>query len=437
MNRSDSDLMAVSLQEAGYQPAASVQEADVVVYNTCSVRQHAEDRVTARIASNRHKIHKKEGIIIVAGCMAQRLGSKLIDDGLADMVIGPYQSPRVGGILTEALQKAGGAGSLGKLPPHNLLFTSQSENDFEGRLHPDILSAHKSGTWHEWVTITHGCENFCAYCIVPFVRGKLISFPSGEILDHIRKITSEGITEISLLGQNVNQYGQDSDDIPFYRLLEKTAQIKGIERLNFLTSHPKDFSREIISVIRDNENMSRSVHLPLQSGSDPVLKKMNRQYTMNHYFGIVEALEQNLDNFSLSTDLIVGFPGETEEHYRETLSAVEQIRFDDAFMYAYSPRSGTPAALLEESLTREEKIARLNGLISLQRKISVEKLEARIDKIERMIPEKLSRHSSREIMGRTFLNHPVVVPGTADDTGKVISVQVTGINGSTLQAEKI
>ncbi len=427
MNKSDSDLMAVSLKEKGYLEAESPEGADIVIYNTCSVRQHAEDRVTARIKTNRHKIRQHGGKIILTGCMAQRIGDKILKDDLADLVIGPYESPGIGEILQ--------ARDEGKEEKN--LYISQAGDDFQERLHPDILSARKEHNWHEWVTITHGCENFCSYCIVPYVRGKLISFSSEKILNHIKTITSEGITEITLLGQNVNQYGQDTGDIPFYRLLEEVARIRGVERLSFLTSHPKDFSSDIISVIRDHDNISRNIHLPLQSGSDTILKKMNRHYSMKHYFGLVEALTSTLKDFSISTDLIVGFPGETEKDYLETINAVETIRFDEAFTYAYSPRSGTPAADIQEFLNREEKIDRLNKLIDLQRKISVEKMTARIDKTERMIPEKVSKLSSGEIMGRTFLNHPVVVPGTADDIGKIISVQVTGINGSTLQAKKI
>jgi len=426
MNKSDSDLMAVSLREQGYHEAESSDVADVVIYNTCSVRQHAEDRVTARISSNRHQIRKRGGTIVIAGCMAQRRGQELLDSKLADLVIGPYQSPRIGEILE------GSSGSN-----KEVLYISQSEEDFQERLHPDILSARQGHSWHQWVTITHGCENFCAYCIVPYVRGKLISVASADILKHIQKLAAEGIREITLLGQNVNQYGQDRDDLPFYRLLASAAETKGLERVNFLTSHPKDFSEDIARVIADFPNISRNIHLPLQSGSDTVLKKMNRQYSMDHYYRHIESLAAHLDVFSVSTDLIVGFPGETEKDFEDTLKAVSTIRYDEAFMYAYSPRSGTPAAQLEETLPQEEKITRLNTLINLQRNISVEKLEARVNTIEIMIPEKISKHSAGEVMGRTFLNHPAVIPGTEKDIGRAVKVQVTGVNGSTLLAHKI
>lgn len=426
MNKSDSDLMAISLKEHGYHEAHSSDEADVVIYNTCSVRQHAEDRVTARISSNRHKIRERGGSIVVTGCMAQRRGQELLDRRLADLVIGPYQSPRIGEILERAAD-------LKK----ETLYISQSEEDFQERLHPDILLANQGQPWHQWVTITHGCENFCAYCIVPFVRGKLISFASADILKHIQKLATEGIREITLLGQNVNQYGQDLNDLPFYKLLASTAGTEGLDRVNFLTSHPKDFSEDIVKVIADYPNISRNIHLPLQSGSNAVLKRMNRQYSMEHYLGLIDSLASHLDIFSVSTDLIVGFPGETESDFEDTLKAVSTIRFDEAFMYAYSPRSGTPAAALEDLLSQKEKVTRLNTLINLQRNISVEKLEARVNTIEIMIPEKISKRSAGEVMGRTFLNHPAVIPGTEKDIGKIVKVQVTGVNGSTLLAHKI
>ena len=185
-----------------------------------------------------------------------------------------------------------------------------------------------------------GCENFCAYCIVPYVRGKLISFPSEKIIQYIKELATRGVIEITLLGQNVNQYGQDCSEIPFYKLLEKAAEIDGIKKVNFLTSHPMDFEPEIIEVIKEHDNISKSIHLPLQSGSDSILKAMNRKYSIKDYFKIIETINKNLKDFSISTDLIVGFPGETEEDYKNTLDAVMKIRFDEAFMYAYSPREG-------------------------------------------------------------------------------------------------
>lgn len=426
MNKNDSDLMKTSLESDGYVCAPNLESADIAVYNTCSVRAHAEERVIARIQSARKRIKQHNGTIIVAGCMAQRIGSSLLKDKIADIAIGPYQSPAINKVLDKYFAEK-----------NKNLFVSQENDDFQSRLDFRLAEKMQPNEWRQWITITHGCENFCAYCIVPYVRGKLISFDSKEILDYARALLDKGIQEITLLGQNVNQFGQDSGDIPFYSLLEKTAKLPGLARLNFLTSHPKDFSTDIIRVIADNANISRSIHLPLQSGSDAILSAMNRSYSFSHYMKLVEEIERRLDIYALSTDLIVGFAGESIPDYEETLRAVENIRFDEAYMYAYSPREGTPAFALKELISREEKIDRLNRLIDLQRRISQEKLAARINCIEEMIPEKISRRSDGKLIGRTFLNHPVVTTGESGDIGRRLKIKVESISGSTLQGTKI
>ncbi len=357
MNKSDSELMALSMDKHGFELTDNLDDASIVVFNTCSVRQNAEDRVLARIQSSKDRIKKNKGIIIITGCMAQRIGEQLTSDKIADLIIGPYQSPKIGDIINIFLNNK-----------NKKLYTSQDVKDFSYRL-DNSLADNVEQKWHEWVTITHGCENYCSYCIVPYVRGKLISFNSDTILEYIKILAAKGVKEITLLGQNVNQYGTDNNDIPFYQLLDKTAKIKEIEKINYLTSHPKDFSEDIIKVIGSHENISKSIHLPLQSGSDNILKLMNRKYNYDHYYRIVEKMDSILHVYSITTDLIVGFPGETEKNFEETLDAVREIKFDDAFTYAYSAREGTPAYKLNEELARNEKISRLNKLIEIQRAI--------------------------------------------------------------------
>ena len=360
MNKGDSELIKLSMNENGFTEADREEAADICIFNTCSVREHAEKRALARMSIARTRKTATRRLIVVAGCMAQRIGEEILLSGTADLAAGPYQSPRLGSIIKSHLQKQ-----------HGRLFLSQAGVDFTERLNSDLVKNKDIYPWHKWVTITHGCENFCAYCIVPYVRGKLISFPSERILKFIKELADEGVIEITLLGQNVNQYGQDCEEIPFYKLLENAASINGMKKINFLTSHPMDFNSRIIDVIKDNSNISRSIHLPLQSGSDTILKAMNRKYTMSDYFRIIDAIKSKLDDYAVSTDLIVGFPGESEIDFRKTLQAVSDINYDLAFMYAYSPREGTPAHLIKEELTRAEKIERLNELIDLQRKISL------------------------------------------------------------------
>jgi tRNA-2-methylthio-N6-dimethylallyladenosine synthase len=426
MNKSDSELMRFSLKNSGFTPSSDEEKADILVFNTCSVREHAENRALARIKSARIPIRKREGIIILTGCMAQRIGNQLAGDKTVDLVIGPFQSPRIGEIVEKYLNDR-----------DKNIYISQDRGDFENRINPELAYSRDILPWHKWVTITHGCNNLCSYCIVPHVRGSLISFSSELIREYIRILSDTGITEITLLGQNVNQYGMDNGDIPFYKLLMKVSEIDTLMRVNFLTSHPKDFAGDIIGVIKDHGNISRSIHLPLQSGSNRILALMNRKYTIEHYLKIIEKIDRVLDDYSISTDIIVGFPGETEEEFRQTLRAVEKIRFDDAFMYAYSPREGTSAFNLRESLTREEKIERLKTLIALQRDHSREKLKSRINHTEEIIVERISKKSADSVMGKTFLNHPVIIPGKLDDIGEKIKIRILGLRGTTLYGSRI
>jgi tRNA-2-methylthio-N6-dimethylallyladenosine synthase len=410
----------------GFTEADSIRNADIQIFNTCSVRAHAEKRALARISASKVTGRSPGKITVVAGCMAQRLGEELLKKKIADIVIGPYQSPRLGEILLQYKKRN-----------INRLFVSQEKDLFSERIPSEFSDFRDIKPWHKWITITHGCENFCAYCIVPYVRGKLISFPSEKIIEFIRRLADSGIIEVTLLGQNVNQYGQDSGDIPFYKLLEKSATIKELVKINFLTSHPMDFTEDIIHVIANSNNISRAIHLPLQSGSDRILNAMNRKYSVSHYYSIIEKIEKILHDYAISTDLITGFPGESEEDFISTLKAIREIKFDEAFMFSYSPREGTPSYDLKETISPEEKISRLNELISIQREISLEKLMRRTGNKEKVIADKTSKKSVSEVSGKTFLNHPVVFRGDKNDIGRERIVHVTEVRGSTLIAEKI
>jgi len=431
MNKCDSELMNFSMQKCGFTPCDDVRSADIVIFNTCSVRQHAEDRAIAHIKSFKGGITKKSGLIVLAGCMAQRIGSKLLDNNTADIIIGPYQSPRIGEIIDSYTDTINNGGTVTNC------YLSQRNGDLSSRINHELASKKEIHPWHKWVTITHGCSNCCSYCIVPYVRGQLISFQSDSIIKYIEILSQNGISEITLLGQNVNQFGTDTGDIPFYKLLGRAAQISGLQRINFITSHPKDFSKDIIKVINDNPVISRSIHLPLQSGSNRILELMNRKYTIEHYMNLIEKIDATLNKYSISTDLIVGFPGETDKDFKLTLKAVENIQFDDAFMYAYSPREGTSSYNLQETLTKKEKTDRLQNLINLQRGISKEKLNLRVNHTEEVIVERISKRSDIEVMGKTHLNHPVILPGEPDDIGKKLVVRIEKVKGSTLYGKRV
>jgi tRNA-2-methylthio-N6-dimethylallyladenosine synthase len=426
MNKSDSEAMALSMLRNGFEQARSEPEADIVIFNTCSVREHAENRALSRFRSMRRELLARGGTAVLAGCMAQRIGSELAAAGEADLVVGPYQSPQIGDILAMRAQGQ-----------ETKVFLSQRDEDFAPRTDDDVASLKSETPWHKWVTITHGCENYCAYCIVPSVRGRLISFPSGRLLQHIAGLASRGVTEITLLGQNVNQYGMDSGDIPFSRLLEAASKTPGLQRLSFLTSHPRDFTEDIIDVIRDNETISRAIHLPLQSGSDAMLAAMNRGYDMKHYLSVIEQIDTRIGDYSISTDLIVGFPGESPADFAATIDAVRSVRFDTAFTYAYSPRQGTPAFSLKDTVPRDEKISRLQELIAVQREIGRQKLEARVSRVENAIVGGLSKRSPHEVIAMTFLDHPVILPGGEDDFGKKLAVKIESISGTSLLGSRI
>ena len=419
MNKNDSQMMEASLLASGFLHAENQNDADIVIFNTCSVRDSAERRAKGRLKEAMAKVREKKGIVVAAGCMAQRIPEFLTNGKYCSIAVGTYQSPSIGKIIENYLNG-----------DKRRVFDSFDENDYDGRI---------SGTtesWHKWITITHGCENFCTYCIVPYVRGKLISASSNEVLSNIESAVENGAIEITLLGQNVNQYGQDNDEIPFYKLLDKAAGIKGIQRLNFLTSHPKDFDTNIIEVIKNNQNISRSVHLPLQSGSNSILEKMNRIYSLQAYMKIIDRIKE-LSEFSITTDLIVGFPGETDKDFEDTINAVRLVQYDEAFMYAYSPRESTPAASFKNHLDKKIKSERLKLLIETQREISALKLKARIGRTESVIIEGISRKNENEVYGKSFLAHPVITSGSSSDTGKLLNVKIESVKGSALIGNRV
>lgn len=423
MNKSDSALIRTKLESSGY-VIAPIETASIVIFNTCAVRDNAERRAIARITEAKSFAKQRKQIIITAGCVAQYHGEDLIKRKLAHIAIGPYEFPRIVDIIEEYKRDK------------KSLYVSQQREDFQERILPLLPVIDKEKPWQQWVTITHGCENFCTYCIVPYVRGPLHSFSSDIILDYLMRMADKGVTEIMLLGQNVNQYGQDSNDIPFYSLLEKCAKITAFKKIGFLTSHPKDFPDSLIKVIRDYDNIAKSVHLPLQSGSDRILKAMNRQYTLSHYMHIVDMLKKT-NNVSLSTDLIVGFPGETNEDFEATIKAVQTIQYDEAFMYAYSPRSGTPSADFPEQVENITKKNRLSELISLQRVITLNRLLTQVGSETTVIPESRSKKNDKDLAGRSMHNHPVIFEAPTSLIGHQVSVRIEKVIGATLKGQLI
>ncbi len=413
MNKCDSEIVAGLLEAEGYIPAENESQADVFLINTCSVREHAENRALGRLASlaswKSLDSSKKLGVI---GCMARRMGKDLLDRfPFLNFTLGPDEYRRLPSLLSEK--------------PADIC---PDVND--GELYSAIRPVRRNGICG-WVTIMRGCDNHCSYCIVPHTRGRERSRLSSDILSEIRTMVSEGYREITLLGQNVNSYHDGAKG--FAELLEECARVEGVERIRFMTSHPKDMSRDLLSAIASHDRICSHLHLPVQSGSDAVLHKMNRGYTAEFYLERVREARTLIPGISITTDLIVGFPGESASDFQQTIALMEAVAFDDAFTYTYSPRPNTPAASLKEDVSREEKLERLEKIIAVQRRITAEKKNALIGKRVSVLPEAESKYDSEEWMGRTDTNHVVVFPKKGTPLGACADVEIESRRGNTLR----
>lgn len=418
MNKSDSIDVALSLEEHGYKRSSSVEEADLIILNTCSVREHAVERIIGRLGYCRSLTAKADGeiMIVLAGCMAQEQGRRIMElFPEIKVVAGTYHFLDIPH-LVEKYEKSG-------IPV--------VADDMEGYCFSTYRGLRAEGH-RAWVNIITGCSNYCSYCIVPYLRGKEISKSSSEVLREISDLVQRGVVEVTLLGHNVNAYGRDSGDISFVELLERINGIEGLRWIRFLTSHPRDFNPELVKRISRLTMVCRHFHLPLQSGSDRILSLMNRGYTMYHYRSVVDAIREYMPEAAVTTDIIVGFPSESEEEFRQTLKAVESIEFDDAFTYRYSKRPFTHAASLGKQVPPEVAGRRLAELISLQRNISLKKNLEEVGKQVTLLVERMSKKNSSEFLCRSEKNKVVVVP-TKKPVGSFIEARIVEISGNTLR----
>ncbi|MDY7029585.1 MAG: tRNA (N6-isopentenyl adenosine(37)-C2)-methylthiotransferase MiaB, partial [Spirochaetota bacterium] len=415
MNFAEGYALENELRNHGWEPAGSAEEADAAVLHTCSVRQTAENRIWGRLGYFKHIKQSRPQKLIVMGCMAERLKEKIRErEPAVDLVVGNYGKEYLADIIERT---AGGvpaqtaAGSDGR-KTHDSADTMSAPANGRGfnfhRLH------HRERDFHDYLPIMHGCNNFCTYCIVPYVRGREVSRPPEEIIREIRLLEAEGVKEISLLGQNVNSYSyRDSGrELDFPDILEIVLQeTRGIEWVRFITSHPKDVPPKLIELIASEPKLCRHVHLPVQHGSSTVLKRMNRKYSREDYLQLVGKMRSAIPDISLTTDILIGFPGETEADLEDTISLMKEVRFDDAFMYYYNVREGTPAAEFEGQLPKQTKLDRLAAVIETQRVISREKRLERVGTVERVLAESASRKNAQELLGRTERDQMVVFPG--------------------------
>ena len=412
MNVADSERMAGQLKKIGYTSTEDFSDADLILINTCCVRAAAEDKVYGKIGEIKNFKRQKPSMIFgITGCMAQKEGENLIRRAPhIDFVLGTGQAGELAHVV-EGLETLRG----------HVVNTS----NVSGKIDIEKISPIRGGGISTFVPIMYGCDNFCTYCIVPYVRGRERSRLPEEIFSEIRGAVAEGYKEITLLGQNVNSYGKDHKKASFAGLLSEADKIEGVERLRFMTSHPKDLSDELISAIADGKNICEHIHLPVQYGSDRILQKMNRIYTVEKYLRLVEKIRAKIPKVSLTTDLIVGFPGETEEDFQMTLDFLREVKFDSAFTFIYSKRSGTPAANFPEQVDDETKHRRLEELMSVQSEISLEKNKALQDATVEVLVEGASKTDEKIFTGRTRTNKIVLFEHGDEKIGELIKVKIT------------
>jgi len=397
MNKHDSERVAGLLESTGMTPARDVEDADVVVFMTCCVRESADERLRGQVASLKSTKRARGGhqVIAVGGCIAQRDGARLLDQlPHVDVVFGTHNLSHLPSLIDAARQA--------REPVIEVL---ESSTEFAS----DLPSA-REHPWHAWVPITVGCDNFCSYCIVPYVRGRERSRPLEDIVAECERLRADGVVEVTLLGQNVNSYGRDLYGAPRFAEVLRMVAGTGIRRIRFATSHPKDLSPETISAMATLPAVARSLHLPVQSGSDRVLAAMNRHYTKRAYLDLVERLYEAMPDLALSTDIIVGFPGESEEDFADTLDVVKAARFDQAFTFIYSPREGTPAVSLPSPVPRKVAQERFDRLVELVQRSALEKNRALVGSVQDVLFTGVSKRDPGVLAGRSEGNKVVHVP---------------------------
>ena len=426
MNEHDSEKIAGILTELGYIPAEEIADADLVLFNTCCVRENAELKLYGNVGALKAKKRKKHDMIIaVCGCMMQEDGAakKLAQTfPFIDIIFGTNS-------MQELPQMVYSAKKLGK--------RTVIENRPFGDIIEDIL-VRRNVSPLAYVNIMQGCNNFCSYCIVPYVRGRERSRKPDDIVNEVKGLVRDGFKEVMLLGQNVNSYGKGTDT-DFPTLLKRGAEETGIPRIRFMTSPPKDISEELLHVMASHDNITKQLHLPVQSGSDRVLAEMNRRYTREHYLGLIKRAKELMPECSLSTDVIVGFPGETDEEFEETMSLMEEVRYDAAYMFVYSKRAGTKAAEMPCQISDEVKKERITRLVNRQNDIVYENNLKKVGTEQLVLVEGHSKRSSEDFCGRTDDGRMVNFPydGSMDITGKILRVKITEAKRSTLMGEII
>ena len=419
MNVADSELVSALLTREGFSETKDIHTADAIFVNTCAIREHAEDKVHSRLGYY-HQIKRKnpKTIIGVLGCMAQNLKEDILESKpFVDIVLGPDSYRRLPEMIRERSNESS-----------HLVDTKLSR--FE--VYDDMFPSRNKGI-NAWISIMRGCDKFCTFCIVPFTRGRERSRSIEGIVQEAAQAVSDGFIEVTLLGQNVNSYRHEGQK--FHELLDAVAQIPGLKRIRYTSPHPEDMTQDVLNVMAKYDNICNYVHLPLQAGNDEVLNRMNRTYTKDQFLARVNQIRNTLPNVGISTDIIVGFPGENEAEFQETMDVMEVVKFDSAFTFKYSSRPGTKAAEFNDHVPEDEKQDRLERLIEMQQKHTLFRNRAIVGRVEMVLVEKESKRSKKQWAGRTDANKWVVFNKENAKIKDLIPVKIMDARGITLHGE--
>ena len=419
-NESDSEKLSGMLKKMGYTPTENPEEADVILFNTCAVRENAEKKLFGRVGALKPLKEKNPELLLgVCGCMAQEAGMEekfRRRYRFVDMVFGTHALYRFPEILKKALSER---------------TQVRDVSDIDGEV-TEGIPVDRASSVKSYVSVMYGCNNFCSYCIVPYVRGRERSRAYRDVINEVREIADSGCKEIKLLGQNVNSYNGGVD---FPGLLYKGSEGPGIERIRFMSSHPKDKSSELISVMAERENICNQLHLPVQSGSDRILKLMNRHYNTEHYLSIVDEVKRKIPDVTLTTDIIVGFPGETDEDFLKTVELLKTVRYDSIFSFIYSKRTGTPAEKMADVMTEEHKHENFSKMLEIQNEISLEKNKALIGSVQSVLVEGQSKTDHDKMSGRSEGGKLVHFSSDAVRPGDIVKVKIESVNTWTLSGK--
>lgn len=429
MNEHDSERLAGQLRELGYSYIEDYTKADIIILNTCSVRENAELKVFGKVGELKAVKRQNPNLIIgIAGCMMQQ--EQVVEELLqkypqVDMIFGTYNIHKLGDLIKDVQAKK----------KKRVVDVWNQAPEFI----PELPSE-RTSPFQAWVSIILGCNNFCTYCIVPYVRGRERSRRLEDIVREVERLVADGVIEITLLGQNVNSYGKDLQDekYDFADLLQRLDTIEGLQRIRYMTSHPRDYSDKLIETVKKSKKVCEHFHLPVQSGSTRILKLMNRGYTQAKYLELTLKIRQAVPDASITTDFIVGFPGETEEDFQETLKVVDMVEFDAAYTFLYSQRTGTPAAKYEEQISDEVKKDRLQRLMDLQAEKSLKQNQKLLGATLEVLVEGESKSNPKRWQGRTRTNKIVLFPRGAEDlTGKLVTVHIDKVQSWNLYGEVV